>query len=310
MATSKPGRIAAREAAVDEYARRMPFSRRFAAVLPYLLLIPSIVLLLVLFAWPMVQALLLSVQNPDGGFTTEYLRRMEGDVNFWPALRSTILLIVLAVPLQFLLAIIMGLLLQAKLRFSSFFLYLWTIPLAISDLAAGLVWLAIFADRGFLNSVLQGLGLTATPFAFLSYERPIVLLLCVVLAEVWRATSIVMVIVVAGLQLIPPDYLEAAEVFGANTWQRVWRVMLPMIRSSLQVALILRTILAFQVFAVVIALAGRAMTVLTAEAYLWYDQNRNANVAAAYALLILGFSLVSTAVYLRALRTSEEELRR
>ncbi len=310
MATSKPGRIAAREAAVDEYARRMPFSRRFAAVLPYLLLIPSIVLLLVLFAWPMVQALLLSVQNPDGGFTTEYLRRMEGDVNFWPALRSTILLIVLAVPLQFLLAIIMGLLLQAKLRFASFFLYLWTIPLAISDLAAGLVWLAIFADRGFLNSVLQGLGLIATPFAFLSYERPIVLLLCVVLAEVWRATAIVMVIVVAGLQLIPPDYLEAAEVFGANTWQRVWRVMLPMIRSSLQVALILRTILAFQVFAVVIALAGRAMTVLTAEAYLWYDQNRNANVAAAYALLILGFSLVSTAVYLRALRTSEEELRR
>jgi multiple sugar transport system permease protein len=309
MATSRPGEIAARDAAADAYARRAPFSRRFEAALPYLLLAPSLLLLVVLFAWPMVQALLLSVQDADGGFTLQYLQRMVRDVNFWPALRSTVLLIVIAVPLQFVLAIIMGLLMQARLRGASFFLYLWTIPLAISDLAAGLVWLAIFSDRGFLNSVLQGLGLLAAPFAFLSYEQPIVLLLCVVVAEVWRATSIVMVIVVAGLQLIPPDYLEAAEVFGANTWQRVWRVMLPMIRSSLQVALILRTILAFQVFAVVIALAGRAMTVLAAEAFTWY-QNRNANVAAAYALLILVFSLITTAIYLRALRTSEEELRR
>ncbi len=307
MATSSTGRAAA---AVDEYVGRVSLARRFQAVLPYLLLLPSIALLLVLFAWPMVQALILSVRNADGSFTLQYLTRMEGDVNFWPALTSTIELILIAVPLQFILAVVMGLLLQAKLRGASFFLYLWTIPLAISDLAAGLVWLAIFSDRGFLNSILQGLGLLGVPFAFLSYERPLVLLLCVVVAELWRATSIVMVIVVAGLQLIPPDYLEAAEVFGANAWQRVWHVMLPMIRSSLQVALILRTILAFQVFAVVIALAGRAMTVLAAEAYNWYDQNRNANVAAAYALLILIFSLATTAVYLRTLRSSEQERRR
>lgn len=289
---------------------RKPFARRFGSAVPYLLLVPSILLLVVMFAWPMVDALLLSVQAPDGAFTLQHLQRMVKDFNFPDALRNTLLLIGLAVPLQFVLAIVMGLLIQARLRGSSLFLYLWTIPLAISDLAAGLVWLSIFADRGFLNSILQGLGLLATPFAFLSYEHPVSLLLAVVVAEVWRATSIVMVIVVAGLQLIPPDYLEAAEVFGANQWQRIWHVMLPLIRPSLQVALILRTILAFQVFAVVIALAGRAMTILTAEAYNWYDQNRNANVAAAYALLIMTFSLVTTALYLRALSTREEEVRR
>jgi multiple sugar transport system permease protein len=309
MATPEAEALA-RERASARGQQRAPNRQRMALVLPYLLLVPALAFLVVLFAWPMIQALLLSVRTPGGDWTLNYLRRMTNDVNFVPALRSTLLLIALAVPLQFILAIVMGLLIQAKLRGASVFLYLWTIPLAISDLAAGLVWLSIFGDRGYLNSVLQGMGLLSAPFAFLSYENPFSLLMAVVIAEVWRATSIVMVIVVAGLQLIPPDYLEAAEVFGANQWQRIRHVMLPLIRPSLQVALILRTILAFQVFAVVIALAGRAMTVLTAEAYTWYDQNRNTNVAAAYALLILTFSLVTTALYLRALRVKDEEVRR
>ena len=136
------------------------------------------------------------------------------------------------------------------------FLYVWAIPLGISDLAAGVVWLSIFTDRGYVNSVLVGLGLSETGFAFLSYENPLSLFLCAAVAETWRATSIVMVILLAGLQVIPKDYGEAAEVFGATAWQRFRYVTLPLLRPSLQVALILRTILAFQVFAVVIALAG------------------------------------------------------
>jgi len=290
-------------------ARPVPLARRIDRWLPYLLLAPAGIFLAVFFALPMIQALLLAVQSPSGGFTLDYFQRMIADVNFADALRNTLLLIVVAVPLQFVLAVLMGLLIQAKLKGSSLFLYFWTIPLGVSDLAAGLVWLAIFADRGFLNSVLQGLGLLNTPFSFLSFEHPAALFMAVVIAELWRATSIVMVIVVAGLQLIPPDYLEAAEVFGASQWQRIWHVMLPMIRSSLQVALILRTILAFQIFAVAIALAGRALPVLASEAYNRYGE-QNPNAAAAYAALILGFSLLTTVLYLRSLRVNEAEVGR
>lgn len=287
-------------------AARQTVARRMDSTLPYLLLLPSAIFLVIFFAVPMVQALILSVRSPDGVWTLKYLDTMVHDVNFTDALRNTFLIILVAVPLQFVFAIAMGLLLQAKLRASSLFLYFWTIPLAVSDLAAGLVWLAIFGDRGFLNSVLRTTGIMPLAFSWLSYENYGTLLMAVVIAELWRATSIVMVIVVAGLQLIPPDYLEAAEVFGASRWQRIWHVMLPMIRPSLQVALILRTILAFQVFAVVIALAGRAMPVLASEAYSRYGE-LNPNGAAAYALLILTFSLLTTGLYLRALRTTEEE---
>ena len=288
--------------------RAVPLLRRLGRLAPYLLLLPSLVFLAVFFAWPMVDALLLSVRTADGEWTMRYLDRMVSDVNFWDAMRYTFLLIVVIIPIQFVLAVIMGLLIQAKLKGTSLFLYAWAVPIAVSDLAAGLVWLAIFGDRGYLNSALTGLGLLNTPFAFLSYENPVSLFMAVVIAEVWRATAIVMVIVVAGLQLIPPDYGEAAEVFGATPWQRLWHVTLPMLRPSLQVALILRTILAFQVFAVVIALAGRTMPTLAGEAYSWYNTNRNPNVAAAYALLILVFSVVTTVLYLRALRVRDEEM--
>lgn len=290
-------------------ATNQTFARRFQSALPYLLLLPSALFLVIFFAWPMVQALILSVRTPEGVWTTQYLERMVRDVNFTDALRNTFLIIVIAVPLQFVFAVAMGLLIQAKLRGSGLFLYFWTIPLAVSDLAAGLVWLAIFSDRGFLNSVLRTTGIMPLAFSWLSYEHLGTLVMAVVIAEMWRATSIVMVIVVAGLQLIPPDYLEAAEVFGASRWQRIWHVMLPMIRPSLQVALILRTILAFQVFAVVIALAGRSLPVLASEAYNRFGE-LNPNGAAAYALVILILSLVTTGVYLRALQTREEEMGR
>jgi multiple sugar transport system permease protein len=116
-----------------------------------------------------------------------------------------------------------------------------------------------------------------------------------------------MVILVAGLQMIPKDYGEAASVFGATGWQRLRHVTLPMLKPSLQVALILRTILAFQVFAVVVALAGSTMPVLAGEAFEWYS-NRNLPVAASYAMLILVLSIINTAVYLRVLSTRQEQL--
>jgi len=283
-------------------------ARRRQNLAPYLLLAPAGIFLAIFFAWPMLQALLMAFRDASGNWTLEYFRRMATDVNFWPAIRDTLLLILAIVPVQMVLALIMALLLNSGLRGTSFWLYAWAVPLAISDLAAGIVWLAIFTDRGYINSLLVSLGLSRTGFAFLSYEHPISIFIVVVIAEAWRATSIVMVILVAGLQVIPKEYSEAAEIFGASGWQRLWNVTLPLLRPSLQVALILRTILAFQVFAVVIALAGRTMPILAGEAYYWYGSYSNPNVAAAYSLLIMLFSVASTVVYLRMLQSSDAEM--
>ncbi|HDN79253.1 MAG: sugar ABC transporter permease [Chloroflexi bacterium] len=272
---------------------------------PYILLLPSMVYLALFFAWPMFQAFRLAFQTDDGHLTLSYLQRMFGDAAFIKALRTTIVLVVSIVPIQFILALTMAILVSERLRGADLFVYIYSIPLAVSDLAAGIIWFSIFTERGYLNSLLYNLGLIQKPFLFLDYRTPWPIV-GIVLAEVWRATSIVFVILVAGLQSIPRDYIEAAEIFGANWFQRVWKVILPLLRPSIQTALILRTILAVQVFAVVVAVAGRGVTVLAAEAYRWYSEYRSPHMAAAYAMFILVISLASAFIYLRTLRVREE----
>jgi len=182
---------------------------------PYLLLLPSALYLVFFLAWPMFQAFGLAFQADDGHLTLDYMQRMFSDVMFSAALINTVKLIIAIVPLQFILALVMALLMMERLRGSDILVYIYSIPLAISDLAAGIIWFSIFTQRGYLNSLLYGLGVLDKPFLFLNYQSnwPFA---AIVLAEVWRATSIVFVILVAGLQSIPRDYAEAAEVFGAN----------------------------------------------------------------------------------------------
>ena len=298
--------ITAAQLSRDVVAPPSPRPRR-RALTPYALLAPTVLFLAVFFAWPMFQALILAFQDSSGTWSLAAVQRMTGDLNFTESIKITLIFAAVVIPLQTIVALAMALLLMARLRGAGFFLYLWAIPLGISDLASGVVWLSIFTDRGYINSILAGLGISESGYPFLSYENPISLFVCAAVAELWRATSIVMVILLSGLQVIPRDYAEAAEVFGATAWQRFRYVTLPLLRPSLQVALILRTILAFQVFAVVIALAGRQLPVLAEEAYHFYYDIRSPNVAAAYSLLIMLLSLAFTAIYLRVLRVRDAE---
>jgi multiple sugar transport system permease protein len=245
-------------------------------------------------------------------FTLDHIARILGDTRFGNALITTFLLIILILPLQFALAIIMSLILQSQIKGSNLFLYFYAIPLGISDLAAGLLWYSIFTQSGFLNTFLVVTGLRDSPFIFIQAGNNGWMIAAIVLAEVWRATSIVMVIVVSGLQAIPRDYLEAGEIFGAGLWQRLRHIILPLLKPSLQVALILRTILAFQTFAVVVAITGgEVLTVLANETYRWYDPARfnNPNAAAVYAGIIMLISLGISMFYLRAVRSQEEAVK-
>lgn len=258
----------------------------------------------VLFSWPLVVGLGQAILGPDGP-TTAYLQRMLDSPFFWQAARNTALLLVVLLPVQFALALAMALLVRARPRWLGFHFYVWVVPLAISDLAAGLVWLSIFDDGGYLNSVLDRLG--ADTFSWLSYQHPGTMFLAVLLAELWRSTSLVFVILVAGLEGVPRDYDEAAAVFGAGYWRRLRHVILPQLMPSLQVALILRTILALETFAVARALTGREFPLLVGETYEWYNTLRNPHVASAIALVILVVSLLAAVGYLRLLRVRATE---
>jgi multiple sugar transport system permease protein len=277
---------------------------------PYWLVLPTLAYLGVFFAWPMVQSFQLAFQDLSGNWSFDPVDRMIHDAAFRPAFTFTLLLVAVIVPLQFAIAFVMALLVNAKLRGRGILLFVFILPLAVSDLAAGLVWQSIFTDHGYLNTILQGIGVQDQPRIWIDPNHSSWLLGEVVLAEMWRSTSFIMVILVAGLQGIPKEFGEAAEVFGAGFFQRIRTVILPLLKPALQVALLFRVIFAFEVFASVIAITGRAKTTLAGEALRWQSEYLDSHVAAAYALLILVLSLVAATLVVRLLRTPKEKLLR
>ncbi len=270
--------------------------------LPYLLLAPATIFLVVFFLWPFLQIAWLAFTTPEG-FTLKHFQTMASNWKFWPTFWNTVILAAIVVPLQLVMALAMAQVVAKLQSARNTILYIFTIPLGLSDLAAGIIWLAIFEQSGFLNSMLVGLGVVERPILFLGYQNLWVIFVAVILAELWRATAIVMVILVSGMGLIPKEYYEAAEVFGAGPWKRFVKVTLPMLKPSIQTALILRTIAAFEVFAVVVALGGTTLPVLVGETFNWQFALNDRNVAAAFAIVILIISIAATLVFLRVLRT-------
>jgi multiple sugar transport system permease protein len=273
------------------------------------LILPTVAYLGLFFAWPMVQAFELAFRIGDD-WTLAPFRTMYNDTNFNQALTFTLLLVGVIVPIQFVLALAMALIANSKLHGRSLFLAVFILPLAISDLAAGLVWQAILTERGYLNTLLTKVGIIDQDYIWLDPTKPNNLLIAVVVAELWRSTAFVMVIFLAGLQGIPHEYTEAAEVFGAGFFQRVRQVILPMLKPAIQVALLFRIIFAFEAFAVVIAITGRAKSTLATEAWRWQAEYFDSHVAAAYSSLILVLSLVSAGLVVFLLRTPRAQMMR
>ena len=269
--------------------------------LPYVLILPVTLFLCVFFLYPFVLVAQQAFQV-GGSWSLDNFSKVTSHWKFPISLKNTLYLAAAVAPVQLVLALLMATMVNGMKKGRDLVLYIWTIPLGISDLAAGIIWLAIFEQSGFLNSMMSGLGLIDRPTNFLSYNNPWIVFVAIALAEIWRATAIMLVILVAGIGLIPKEYYEAAEVFGASPWKRFWRITLPLLRPSLSTALVIRVILAFEVFAVVQAIGGTLFPVLMSETFNYQFELLDGGAAAAIALIILAISIGFTILILRLLR--------
>lgn len=279
-----------------------------ARVLPYVLIAPAALFLAAFFLVPFVQVGI-EAFTQHGEWSTGNFQAIMNDWKFWPAMKNTFILTAIVVPLQLILALAMAALVLTMKTGRDAALYIFTIPLGVSDLAAGIVWLAILDQTGFLNSLLHAFGYVEHPTLILSYQNVFALFAAIIVAEIWRATAIVLVILVAGMTMIPKEYYEAAEVFGAGAWTRFVRITLPLLKPSLQTALILRTILAFEVFGIVMVLAGANLPVLMSETFQWQFALQDRGGAAAYALVILAVSVALTLFFLITMAERKEVTR-
>lgn len=270
-------------------------------LLPYFLITPAALFLFIFFLYPFFSVITDSFIT-NGEFTTKHFKEVTSYWKFPTTLKNTFYLTALVVPVQLVLTLLMATMVNKMKKGREITLYIWTIPLGISDLAAGIIWLAIFEQSGFLNSMMVGLGFLDKPMTLLSYQNPLLVFTAIALAEIWRATAIMLIIVVAGIGLIPKEYYEAGSVFGASNWKQFLYITLPLLKRSLQTALIIRLILAFEVFAVVVALGGTLFPVLMEQTYIYQFDLLNSKAAAAMAVIILAICLCFTLLILYLLR--------
>lgn len=267
---------------------------------PYLLLLPTFVYLAFFTGYPIIYAIILGVSGDPPPITRifEDIERLK-DVVFYT------FIIALVVPLQLVVSIFTSIFFLNRFKGREFILYLFVLPLAISEVAAALLWYTMLSSHGFLNKLLKSLGFINTPIYFFGYEFRDRTLLAIVLTEIWRATAIVFVIIYAGLQMVNRDYLEAADVFGLNFWQKLRYVILPLLKPSIQTALIIRTIFAFQIVGPIMVLGGGYIRTMATEVVYWYSMRLNPQVASAWGVLIGLIILALGALYIKFIKPIE-----
>ncbi|MFJ5304237.1 carbohydrate ABC transporter permease [Streptomyces sp. NPDC088350] len=176
----------------------------------------------------------------------------------------------------------------------------WVLP----EVVAGYLMYAFFYDQGSLNSLLDALRLPGQNWL---YTMPI---LAVCLANVWRGTAFSMMVFTAALNDVPQELTEAAEMDGANPWQRLWRVVLPVIRPSILTNLMLITLQTLSVFGLIYTMTrggpGNKSETLPIFMYQQAFQNSLIGYGTAIALVLLVVGALFSVVYIRLLKLEDD----
>jgi len=170
------------------------------------------------------------------------------------------------------------------------------IPLGVPTIVAASTMRYVFGMVGYLNEVLYRLGLLTLPIDWTGSRGLAVV--TVAMADAWKVTPLVMLILLAGLQTIPRELYEAARTDGAGPWQQFWRITLPLLRPALTMVFIIRGVDAFRIFALPLALVGRHLPVLSTFAYVEYFEYGNPYTSAASGTLLLLLIFMTVGAYL------------
>ena len=166
----------------------------------------------------------------------------------------TILFTVVTVIFKTLLGLGLALLLNKGLKTRNIFRTIFFLPYALAPLIIGISFISILKPEGPLNALLSLVGLDSLTHSWLT--EPSTALGSTMAVEVWRMAGWNMMILLAGLQMIPEEYYEASAIDGAGPWKQFWKITLPYLRSSLMIVIVLNTIHGLRVFDIIYALTG------------------------------------------------------
>jgi multiple sugar transport system permease protein len=285
-----------------------------------LLITPAMLIILFFALFPLGYAITLSLRHVDltsavgiGPFVgLDNYRFALNDKFFWQAARRTFTFAVFAVGIEMVLGIAIAFLLNGLLWGKGVVRSLLILPLAAAPAAVGLVWRYMYhPDFGVYNAIMSALGLPERNWlGAVHLAMP-----SVILFDVWQWTPFVALIVLAGLQSLPKEPFEAAELDGASTWQVFRRLIFPMLAPVLTLIFVLRTIDAIRLYDAIVSLThggpGTATETLTYYLYRLGMKFFRLDQASAISLLFLYVTIIFTGVVLRSMmRTQAERARR
>ncbi len=233
------------------------------ALVAYLFLVPALILLGLFTFYPVLFGTVLSLYTYDLRTLTgqeaprfvglQHFRALWTDRFFWIALTNSGKYILVVPVLQFS-SILLAVAVNRRLRGITWFRASYYIPVVTSIVVVGLVWRWLYEQDGLINYVLTVLRLVDRPISWLG--NPDLALYAVMFVTLWKGLGYYMVIYLAGLQAISPEYEEAAMIDGAGRWQILRHVTLPLLRPSILVASTISTIAALKVFEEIYVMTG------------------------------------------------------
>lgn len=285
--------------------------RRFG----YLLIAPLLVVLLVITAYPLGYNVWNSFHNvnyllpPLGTFAgVSNYAKLFSDNQFVPALAHTLGFTVVSVAVETVIGLSLALALNKSFRGRGIVRAAIFIPWAVPTVVSAELWRTMFdPQQGFVNYILSHLHLPLASTTWL--DSTWTAWAAILIADAWRNTPFMAIVLLAGLQVIPSDIYEAARIDGANAWQQFRRLTLPLLKPALMVALIFRTLQSFFIFDVVyIMTSGGPGTSTNVLAYLNYKaffELFDYGYGGAVSVSLVIVALIIASVYVRVFRTEE-----
>ena len=284
-------------------------------VLAFWLLLPAALLLGLVVVYPVGRLIYTSffdvrLSTPGAGRPfvglDNYAFALLQDDRFWGSFRNTLLITLVTVPGALVVGLALALLANLPFRIRWPIRLALLLPWALPLVFAGLIFRWFFDSRyGVVNDVLRLLGLGQV--LWLTSPRLAFLTIC--LTIIWKTSSFMALVLLAGLQTIPRELYEAAQVDGSSRLQQFWQVTLPLLRPAIVVALVFRTITAVQTFDIPYAMTGGGPGEATETLAMYVHKTTidflDFGGGSALAVLMFLFSLVATTIYLRFVRGGE-----
>ena len=273
----------------------------------YLFLLPAIIIFLLGLVVPLVNTFELSFNRLSMGSRwsdrdyvgADNYERMTDDDHVRSSIGVTLRFAAFVLAAELVIGMGLALLLEKPIKGASVFRTIFILPLMVSPVAVGLIWRYLLDGRiGLVNHYLGMLGIP--PQTWLG-DRDLAFF-SIVITDIWQWTPFIFIILLAGLQALPSEVLEASRIDGANWWQMTFRIKVPMLRSILLVTVLMRLIDVFRALEVIFVMTfggpGRSTQVLSLHIYKTAFTSQALGYASTIAVVLMFLMLILSLILL------------